>query len=188
MCRVRSNKDMLKERKGGFSIVELLVVLVILVIIVYVAYNIIVRVSDRAKVKAFQVSVNNIENWVIQQYEMYIYTGSIMAGKNSKAYLDLCDTGNNDCFYLKGDMNKQGVVLNLDNEIDRNFIVASGNKPDNYSSISIFINEQSKKACIMAKISVDGEFFYNGIEENNLDYYKSLSCGMSEFDDIIVME
>lgn len=179
---------MLMNKKSGFSIIELLLVLVILVIIVYVAYNIIIRVSDEAKVRAFQVSVNNIENWITQQYEMNIYTGSIMNTENSKAYLDLCDMSNNNCFYSKDDKDKNGIFLNLDNEIDRNFIIASGNKPDNYSNINVYINENSKKVCVIANISINGEFYYNGIFEDNLEQYQSNSCDMSEFDGIEVIE
>lgn len=172
---------MKKNNKKGFSAFELIIVLIVLLILAVVAYNITIKISNKARVKAFQVSINNIENWITQQYEMSIYTGNIMNNDSSKAYLNLCENGN--CFYEEN-TNKKGIILNLDNDIDKSFIKASGNKYNNYSYIDLFIHENSKSVCVRALVSPDGEFYYKGIEKDKLNFYQSSSCSNNVFKNI----
>lgn len=182
-------KDKYKTKKG-FTLLEFLLALIILVVVIFAALLITDKITTKAKIKGFQVTLDKMESWITEQYTMSVYTGNIINDETSLAFFSVCGPAGELCLYSKKQETQKGILLdslakeNPKLEQFKNFVTAMGLKPENYSKILVAIDKDMEKTCVKATISKTGEFYYDGIIEDELNYYQSQSCAIEMFNQI----
>jgi len=135
---------MKKLNRKGFTLIELLAIIVILAIIMVVTIPSLLDVMDDSVSKQFKNSADAIEKWVADQYTL----ASI--GSGSTAFTAVCGNTGSSC------TNTKDVSPTSAN--GKAFLTAAGQKPGNYSSVSVEVKTNGRVCVIITANTETGDF------------------------------
>jgi len=168
---------MKKLNRKGFTLIELLAIIVILAIIMVVTIPSILDVVGSTTSKQFKNSADAIEKWVSDTYVLAAVGQGDTSGATA-TFLAVCDRANTQlCTYstlkkdaTKSETQKAAEMKKTSSDASKGFVnsgtdkkvydllLAAGQVPKNYKSLSIDVDSTTNRVCVIIEAASGGDF------------------------------
>lgn len=137
---------MKKLNNKGFTLIELLAVIVILAIVVAITIPAVLTTINTSKKKAFETSIATVADWFERQYQAYQIGDSAVATVDNSFTSACVTSGSISC------------TKTSPKGLSADEMKSAGVDPGNYSSITVYIDTNTGRACVKGNSDPNGNF------------------------------
>lgn len=153
---------MKKLNNKGFTLIELLAIIVILAIIMVVTIPSILDVVSGTTQTQFKNSANAIEKWVSDTYVLAAIGQGDASGATS-TFLSVCDRTTSKLCTVETSKTAADAAKGFEKATTAdtamyNFLQAAGQKPSNYSKVTVHVDSATNRVCVTISPSTGGDF------------------------------
>jgi len=169
MTNIKKNKK-IKNKKKGFTLVELLAVIIILAIVVGITIPAVLTTTNKAREKAFKTAAQTAANWFDRQYEVETTsldgTGMAKLDSNYKAVCirQCTPPSTEDCScdervnFITADLAIAAGLTSSNIKINDSISTVNTNVYGTAPNSRVYINSKTGKSCVTLIATDDGDY------------------------------